>query len=108
MSLKEKFKKAEDIVMHCLKKYPKTRSSDRELLRRVWEVQGYKLPKKTLHLYFMVMSPETCRRSRQKIQAMGLFRPDEKTRQKRLDYAEDHRLHHKKTGRYVGGLYVIE
>ena len=94
--IKQKFKKSEQLVAYCLKKYPKTRASDRELIMRVWELQGFKIPKKFLHLYYMVHKPGTITRCRRDLQSKGLFRPDEKTRQKRLDYQEKHRDHFKK------------
>ncbi len=105
MEIKEKFKNCDDIVLHCLKNHPKTRGSDRELIRCVWEQQGYKLPKKHIHLYYMVHKPETITRSRRTFQAKGLFRPDQKTRQKRLEFAEQHRKHFKEQKKRKAGYY---
>ncbi len=93
------FKNCDNLVKNCLKDYPSTRGSDRELIKRVWEKQGYKL--KDLQLYYMIHQPKSIVRSRRKWQAKGLFRPTDKVIQQRLDSQKEYKDNYKKkTGHY--------
>jgi len=73
--LRKDFKTAEQLVAFCLKNFPETRNNDRTLMLKVWELQGFRLPKKLINFFYRILSPESIRRTRQKIQARGLFLP---------------------------------
>ena len=87
----EKFNKAEQFVAYCLREFPETRENDRTLMLKVWELQGFRFPKKLIKFFYEVYSPETIRRCRQSIQSEGLYRSNPlKTAQRSL-YAMEHR-----------------
>jgi len=90
------FKNAEQLVARVLKKYPEARSNDRELIRLVWELQGFRIPKKLLSFYYRVLSPETIRRTRQKLQSQGLFLPEPKKVAERSLFAMEMRDYFRK------------
>lgn len=90
-ALETKFENAEQLVAFCLKNFPETRGNDRELILQVWNLQGFRIPKKLLPLYYKVFSPETIRRSRQSIQAGGLYLSNPLTTAKRSLFAMEHR-----------------
>jgi len=85
------FKNAEQLVARVLKEYPEARSNDRELIRLVWELQGFRIPRKLLPFYYRVLSPESIRRTRQKLQAQGLFLPEAEKVAKRSLFAMEMR-----------------
>jgi len=85
------FRNAEQLVAKVLRDFPETRSNDRELIRLVWELQGFRLPKKLLPLYYQILSPESIRRTRQKLQAQGLFLPEAEKVAKRSLFAMEMR-----------------
>ena len=85
------FKNAEQLVAKVLKEYPEARSNDRELIRLVWELQGFRIPRKLLPFYYRVLSPESIRRTRQKLQAQGLFLPEAEKVAKRSLFAMEMR-----------------
>ena len=87
----QKFNKAEQLVAYCLREFPETRENDRTLMLKVWDMQGFRFPKKLISLFYKIYSPETIRRCRQAIQAEGLYRSDPlKTAQRSL-YSMAHR-----------------
>lgn len=97
LPIKEQFKKAEEIVAFCLKEFPETRDNDRALMLKVWDLQGFRFPKKFIPFFYRVYSPETIRRSRQQIQSEGLFLPDPQRVAERSLFCMEHRNYHRKT-----------
>ena len=61
------------IIEMCLRDYPKTRDSDKALLIHVWEHCGLYLSEVQRDKFFQITSPETIRRTRQKIQESGKY-----------------------------------
>jgi len=61
------------VVEMCLRDYPETRDSDRKLLVKVWEHCGLYLSEAQRHKFFGIASPESIRRTRQKIQESGKY-----------------------------------
>lgn len=96
-ALKDKFDKISDLVWYCLKEFPETRGDDKELMLKVWDLQGFRLPNK-LRPFFIhkVASPESIRRCRQMIQAQGLFQPELIKLAERSLFAMEHREFHRK------------
>jgi hypothetical protein len=70
------YKTAERLVNSVLRDYPDTRRNDKELMIKIWEVQGLKLTDEQKFLFGKCLPAETIRRSRQKIQEMGAYRPE--------------------------------
>lgn len=95
--LSEKFNKISDLVWHCLKEFPETRGDDKELMLRVWDMQGWRIPNK-LRPFFIhkVASPESIRRCRQLIQAEGLYQPEPFKVAERSLFAMEYRNHFRK------------
>ena len=89
-------KNAEQLVALCLKDFPETRENDRTLMLRVWDLQGFRLPKKLINFFYKIYSPETIRRCRQKIQSEGLYRADPLKTAKRSLFAMEHRNYWRK------------
>ena len=74
MNFEDRFIKSEQLVAKVLKEFPETRDDDIELIRRVWEKQGFKIPSELLPYLHKVIHPETITRARRKIQADGLYK----------------------------------
>lgn len=91
MELKDKFKNCEQLVTFCLREFPETRECDRTLMLKVWELQGFRFPKKYIPFFYKVYSPETVRRCRQSVQSEGLYRADPLKTAKRSLFAMEHR-----------------
>jgi len=94
--ISKRLKKAKDLVFLALKEFPESRSNDMELIRKVWELQGFRIPKRLLGFYYKVMNPETITRCRREIQGEGFYLGDGlKTAQRTLSSME-FRNHYKK------------
>jgi len=91
LPLKETFKQVDDLVLYCLKEFPETRGSDKELIRRVWEIQGFRIPHKLIPFFLKVAHPETITRSRRKVQSEGRYLPDGLKVAERTLFAIEHR-----------------
>lgn len=91
MSYADHFKASEKFIALILKDNEKAREDDRELILAVWEKQGLRLTEQQKYMFRKVMSPETIRRSRQKIQEFGFYRPDPAKYEQRQLLAEDTR-----------------
>ena len=59
------------------------RNSDKALIVRVWEQQGFHLNLWQTQQFFRSASPETVRRIRQKVQEKGLYPADENVQKER-------------------------
>ena len=94
-ALKTKFDNAEQLVAYCLKNFPETRGNDRTLWLKVADLQGFRLPKKLIPLFYKIFSFETIRRTRQMIQAQGLFQPEPFKVAERSLFAMEHREFHR-------------
>ena len=83
-------KNIEPLVKTYLRDYSETRKSDRELMIRIWEQEGLKLDLYQKNCFLTkCSSPETIRRTRQKIQHDGFYLPDEKTQKLRKQKAQE-------------------
>lgn len=67
-------KKAYNKIYAKLRDNAGFRSNDRLLILSVWEDEGLHLTTDQQHKFMQVSSPETIRRTRQKIQQDGLFK----------------------------------
>jgi len=77
MNIPDLFRNSEALIKDILKDNPDTRGDDIELIIKVWERQGLVLTDGQKYLLRKVYSPETIRRTRQKIQEFGLYRPED-------------------------------
>ena len=68
------------VVKQVLANYPETRDNDKELLIKTWEHLGLYLSQGQQDKFKHIASPETIRRTRQKIQEGGLYPATERTR----------------------------
>jgi hypothetical protein len=70
----------------ALQLYPETRSDDKKLILAVWYLQNpdYELDFRKFFQY-KAISPETIRRTRQKLQMDGKYRATEEVEEKRFD-----------------------
>ncbi len=91
MSYYQNFKSSEKFVAAVLREKEDTRGDDRKLCLEVWERQGLQLDPKQREMFMKVMSPETIRRNRQKIQETGFYRPSMDIWRQRQLLAEDMR-----------------
>ncbi len=82
---------AENLIKGILKDYPDTRSDDKELILRAWEAQGLVLSPEQEETFKKCISTETIRRTRQKIQEEGQYRPEDKVFQKRQKLEQETR-----------------
>jgi len=96
MSLNEEIEKADNLIKYCFAYWPETKSSDRLLFLKVWDLQGLKLTPQQQTLFLqVVLSPETISRRRRKIQEEARERLDKKylprpeVLEKRLGKQED-------------------
>ena len=88
-------KNAEQLVAYVLREFPETRGDDRTLFLKAWDLQGFRLPKKLIPLFYKVHLPETLRRARQEIQAGGLYKADPLKTAERSLFAMEHRQYHR-------------
>lgn len=70
-----------------LSRYPETRDNDMLLMIRVWEQAGHRFPTELREAFIsgVMASPETIRRTRQKVQETGRYRATEATQQARAE-----------------------
>jgi hypothetical protein len=77
----------------ALQTYPETRSDDKKLILAVWYLQNpdYELDFRKFFQY-KAISPETIRRTRQKLQQDGLYLPTEEVQEHRYDLFKQARM----------------
>ena len=69
MSLNDEIEKADNLIKYCFAYWPETKSNDRLLFLKVWDLQGLKFTPQQQTLFLqVVLSPETISRRRRKIQ----------------------------------------
>ena len=78
------FKNIETIVKSVLRDNKETRNSDKRLLIEIWKKQGLHLTEEQERMFMKCASPESIRRSRQRIQELGFYKSYEPVRQARL------------------------
>ena len=61
------------LIEKVLLNFPDTRNSDRQLILKVWEIQGLFLSETQKNIFSSLMSSETIRRTRQRFQAKGQY-----------------------------------
>ncbi len=88
-------KNAEQVVMQILRDKPETRGDDMKLILEVWTAQGLKLTQEQEHLFHQLMSTETIRRSRQKVQERGLYRAGSGVEKQRSLLESEHRTYYR-------------
>jgi hypothetical protein len=77
--LNQEIEKADNLIKYCFAYWPETKSNDRLLFMKVWDLQGLKLTDEQRRLFLhTVLSPETISRRRRKIQEEARDRLDEK------------------------------
>lgn len=91
----EHLKSAESLVRDILKNNPATRNSDFDLLFAVWKESGVELTTYQTEMIRKSFSPETIRRTRQKIQENGEYLPSERVLNGRSKLQQQHREFHK-------------
>ena len=69
--------------MECLRTSKLARNDDQELIRQVWEKQGFVLTLEQYKLWPELINGETIRRLRQKLQHDGFYKADKQTKLKR-------------------------
>jgi len=83
MNPQEKFRQAKPLVMECLRTSKLARNDDQELIRQVWEKQGFVLTLEQYKFWPKLINGETIRRLRQKLQHDGFYKADKQTKLKR-------------------------
>lgn len=78
-------RKMYDRVYQRLRDNPQCRNSDRQLMLEIWEGEGLYLSATQKAKFMEVSSPETIRRTRQKVQEDGYFPADAKVKQYRQE-----------------------
>lgn len=74
------------IIEDTLKRYPETRNSDRKLILKVWSRQKWNFREHFDEFFIhQAISPETIRRTRQKLQQEGKYKADEAVDEARFD-----------------------
>ncbi len=88
------------LVEKALQQWPETRNSDKKLILAVWYLQDPDYEENFRHFFQnKALSPETIRRTRQKLQEQGKYRADEEVEEQRYDLF--------KMGRATAGTSVI-
>jgi hypothetical protein len=83
-------KDIEQLVKEMLEKYPETRGNDKKLMLHLWVEEGFILNKDQTKIFLRnCSSPETIRRTRQKIQHDGQLLPDGVTVERRKKKAQE-------------------
>ena len=78
------FKNIETIVKSILRDNKETRNSDKRLILEVFKRQGLHLTDEQERMFMKCASPESIRRTRQILQARGMYLPYEPVKQARL------------------------
>lgn len=78
------FKNVETIVKSVLRDNKETRNSDKKLILEVFKIQGLHLTEEQERMFMKCASPESIRRSRQRVQELGLYTSYEPVKQARL------------------------
>lgn len=77
--------KTNDLVEKILAEKPETRDNDRLLMLYVWKNQGLHLNDMQIAAFKQAASPESIRRTRQKLQEQGKYRASEQVEQERYE-----------------------
>jgi hypothetical protein len=101
-TVQEKFAKAEALVREILNSSEKARNDDMELFRLAWAKEGLTLTPEQIKIWSRLTHAETLRRTRQKLQHDGLYKPSKRTKKMRSMYAEAQQIffHNEKASRY--------
>lgn len=90
-----------NLIEKALELYPETRNDDKKLILAVWYLQDNNYDKNFRHFFqTKAKSPETIRRTRQRLQEQGLYRSNEKIEQYRYELF--------KKARWSRGATVVE
>jgi len=73
------------LVERILELKPEARDDDRLLMLYVWQIQGLHFSEGQLKAFKKASSPESIRRTRQKLQEEGKFKPSEEVEEKRYE-----------------------
>lgn len=77
-----------DLTYQVLQDVPESRSDDRRLIEEVWKKCGLHLTEEQRYIFYASPSPETIRRTRQKINEIGQFKASPEVQQARLNFEE--------------------
>lgn len=89
-----------NLIEKALQEWPETRNSDKKLILAVWYLQDPDYESNFRHFFQnKAISPETIRRTRQKLQQDGKYRADEEVEEQRYSLF--------KMGRATAGTSVI-
>lgn len=75
---------SEDLVKGILRDFPETRDSDKKLYIRVFEHEGLYLTPEQQEIFSRLPSLETFRRTRQKLQEQGYYKPSQRVKDMRM------------------------
>ena len=95
-------------VLRCLQQDPATRNSDRLLMLQVWDIEGLGLSDSQKERFMHVSSPESIRRTRQKIQQNGQYTATDTVKRNRKELEHQYKsqvIDDKQAGRAVSWLY---
>lgn len=85
-------------ILNKVKEYPKASSDDKLLISLIWKDEGWENSDGLYENLQKVSSPETIRRTRQKLTEEGLIKPTEKVQEERYKEFKQARFD-------VGGFY---
>jgi hypothetical protein len=80
------------IIKQALLEFPETRGNDKLLILKVWELQGLQFSPEQKSKFLNILSSETIRRTRQKLQQLGQYLPSKEIQKKRKELADIYRL----------------
>ncbi len=72
-------------ILDVVREHPEAVNNDKLLISLIWEKEGWSYTKGILWNLYNVSSPETVRRTRQKLVEEGLIKPSKKTTDARYD-----------------------
>lgn len=70
-------------IERVLREHPETRSSDKTLILRVWEMYGFGLSEAQKEIFMKLPQAETIRRVRQKLQEQGKYQANDQVKRQR-------------------------
>lgn len=81
------------LTERALQRYPETRNDDKKLILAVWYLQNPDYERDFRKFFqYKAISPETIRRTRQKLQEQGLYPATEEVEEKRYDLFKQARM----------------
>ena len=72
-------------ILDVVREHPEAVNSDKLLISLIWEIEGWTYDKGILWNLYHVSSPETIRRTRQKLVEEGLIKPCDATTEARYE-----------------------